>query len=137
MQLTTMPQQQNYHDCGPFIMVYAEYFMYNPPRLIHFRAESQRSGQEFPLMLTFAPNTHNPNFFRRNWFKPQNPANLRGHMLVQILGHMINNKRKTCKGNPTTKAVEFATALQLKTRKRLSEEHDNLFLNAYVSTAPS
>lgn len=61
VQVKTIPQQSNSHDCGPFVLTYLEHFAANPPaNIVAAAPDSSELLCYFPACLRRAPIPHPP-----------------------------------------------------------------------------
>ena len=81
LQVMTIPQQNNYHDCGLFTLTYMDYFCFHPPKQIHF----SRMVSDGPLYMCFGDRLRDDDFLKKSWFKKDNPSNLRLSLMVELL----------------------------------------------------
>ncbi|KAK9814889.1 hypothetical protein WJX73_001421 [Symbiochloris irregularis] len=92
-----LPQQDNYCDCGLFLLTYAEFFLSHAPPTISIKSLSAlRDRPDSPLFLS------------RDWFPPSNASALRGHLRYIILG-MFREQAPSQTG-PVDHALAQATA---------------------------
>lgn len=101
-----MPQQDDTHNCGAFLVAYSNAFVYHAPEQIHVLSQdpckllkrySQRQEQ-WPSILT------------EDWFEPSNAAALRQTLRVEVLEGMISIGRQQ---NPVKWLAQIEQAADL------------------------
>jgi hypothetical protein len=95
-QVTSIPHQDNYHDCGLFTLVYMEFFCFDTPRQVHC-VDGAEAGRRFNnLLKDFGPERQpqpdspdpHPTFLTPQWFDHANAGNLRFSLMVELIEKM-------------------------------------------------
>jgi Ulp1 protease family, C-terminal catalytic domain len=86
LQVTCIPHQDNYHDCGLYTLTYLEFFAFKPPRAIHRQARGHLSFKWGP-----GGAEQHPTFLTERWFRHENGSNLRKHLKRILLSKLEAN----------------------------------------------
>lgn len=82
--------QDNYCDCGLFLLTYVDFFTYGLPAAVRFSGKKQVDLTELEGFSTY------PLFCQQQWFFPGNASALRGHIrnvLLQLFMEQVLHKQ--------------------------------------------
>ena len=88
LQVTDVPDQPNYHECGLLTLAYMDFFSFRPPLHIH-HLPSRAFESDHHLLKRFGhEHEEDASFLTRAWFTRENGIAVRRHLMVQLLQGM-------------------------------------------------
>jgi hypothetical protein len=129
VQVKDLPHQDNYHDCGLFVLVYMEFFSFNTP--LHIHHITGRAGKPFDYLLKhFGEETGegHPSFLTHRWFSPLNPYYLRFTLMISLLERMRKATLGEARGAGLEKEIAHSFEFEESYKVKLSSTYTSTSL---------
>lgn len=118
-QVSTIPHQDNYHDCGLYTLTYMEFFCHNTPQQIHC---FPLNGSKNQLHMHFGNLQRDDDFLKATWFRQRNGSNLRFHLMVHLLENMIRKASRDGLRGKMQSALDTAAAIKVDYQQRFQDD---------------
>ena len=79
------PRQNNYSDCGLFLLKFLEKFLHQPPTSVHGTKVDQNGNKSLGGKFRVEFNGKDEKFGTRDWFRPMDAHDLRKSLRRRIM----------------------------------------------------